>query len=142
MSWLLLPSEPIIKKLPYREREHSSNVIRPKEQREEWSHQPQPFTTKAGQQERQVVGETSHVKQVLSTCKAGSVANEGVVTCDQAKHWVPTGAWVGKIRRWKTCTCLLQRFNGVRAPGRSHLLMHQQLLHKQLLMQSGASIRF
>ena len=51
-----------MKKLPYREREHSSNVIRPKGQREECSHQPQPFTTKAGQQERQVVGETSPCK--------------------------------------------------------------------------------
>ena len=48
------------------------------------------------------------------------MANEGVdvVICDQAKHWVPIGAWVGK-KNWKACTCLLQRSNGVNAPGRS-----------------------
>ena len=34
------------------------------------------------------------------------MASEGVdvVTRDQAKHWVPTGAWVGK-KNWKTCSC-------------------------------------
>ena len=62
------------------------------------------------------------------------MANEGVdvVTCDQAKHLVPTGAWVGK-KKWKTCFLS----NGVRAPGRSNLLMHKYTsLHKQLCMQS------
>ena len=34
------------------------------------------------------------------------MANESVdvVTCDQAKHLVPTGAWVGK-KKWKTFSC-------------------------------------
>ena len=34
------------------------------------------------------------------------MTSEGVdvVTCDQAKHLVPTGAWVGK-KKWKTFSC-------------------------------------
>ena len=62
------------------------------------------------------------------------MANESVdvVTCDQAKHLFPTGARVGKKK--------VEHFflsNGVRAPGRSHLLMHKyNSLNKQLCMQS------
>ena len=69
----------------------------------------------------------SMAKQVLRKLQGGlaPVANEGVdiVTCDQAKHWA------------KVENVFLS--NGVRAPGRSHLLMHKyNSLHKQLFMQS------